>query len=178
MSDNIRVCCRFRPPNKIELKSKGHKIVTKVASDCQTVTCGSGKKEKRFTLDYIFPSNSTQETVFNYSVLPMVDSVMAGYNCTLFAYGQTGSGKTYSMEGVIDGDDRTHEGLIPRMVREVFNRILNTDEDSVEFEYTIRVSFVEIYNEKLKDLLNPGGKELKIRFVLRICEHVYTQNHN
>lgn len=163
MSDqNIRVCCRFRPPNKIESKSKGHKIVVKVHNDCKSVTVGSSKKQKHFNFDYIFPSGSTQETVFNYSALPLVDQVMAGYNCTLFAYGQTGSGKTYSMEGIIgDPQNRQHEGLIPRMVRTIFDRILN--EDDTEFEYTLRVSFVEIYNEKLRDLLQPNGPELKIR---------------
>ena len=165
MSDqNIKVCCRFRPPNKIELKSKGHKIVAKVGNDCKSVQVGSGKKSKHFNFDYIFPSNSTQETVFNYSALPLVDQVMAGYNCTLFAYGQTGSGKTYTMEGVIgDPASNVHEGLIPRMVRTIFDRILN--ESSTQYEYTLRVSFVEIYNEKLRDLLQPNGPALKIRYL-------------
>ena len=158
--DNVRVCCRFRPVNKIEQKSKGHKIVAKVHNDCKSVTIGSSKKAKHFQMDYVFPPDCTQETVFNYSGLPLVDQVMAGYNCTLFAYGQTGSGKTYSMEGIIG--DPTNEGLIPRMVRTLFTRILS--DESTEFEYTLRVSFVEIYNEKLRDLLQPNGPDLKIRF--------------
>ena len=168
MSDqNIRVCCRFRPVNKIEKAQKGHKIVAKVGSDCKSVTIGSSKRQKSFNFDYIFPSGSDQATVFNYVALPLVNEVLAGYNCTLFAYGQTGSGKTYSMEGVIkDGNDRSEEGLIPRMVRELFDRIIS--EESSKFEYTLRVSFVEIYNEKLRDLLQPNGPDLKIRYKVHI----------
>eukprot|EP01084_Bolivina_argentea_P227690 384573_1 len=178
MSDqNIRVCCRFRPPNKIELKSKGHKLVAKCSSDCKSVTIGtSSRKMKTFNFDYIFPSGSNQETVFNYSGLPLIDEVMRGYNCTLFAYGQTGSGKTYSMEGIIDpsGADRINEGLIPRMVRTLFDRIL--DDNSANFEYTLRVSFVEIYNEKLRDLLQPNGPDLKIREKQTGAKGVYIEN--
>eukprot|EP01084_Bolivina_argentea_P155913 271686_1 len=176
MACNVRVCCRFRPANKIELKMKSHKIVAKVASDCKSVTIGSSKKQKTFNFDYIFPSGSNQETVFNYSGLPLIDQIMAGYNCTLFAYGQTGSGKTYSMEGILGdgGTPNEHEGLIPRMVREIFRKIL--EEESTQFEYTLRVSFVEIYNEKLRDLLQPNGPELKIREKQTGAKGVYIEN--
>ena len=64
--------------------------MVKVGNDCKAVTVGSGKKKKTFNMDYVFPPDSNQETVFQYSGLPLVDSVMAGFNCTLFAYGQVG----------------------------------------------------------------------------------------
>eukprot|EP01083_Nonionella_stella_P123589 372429_1 len=113
MACNVRVCCRFRPANKIELKMKSHKIVAKVASDCKSVTIGSSKKQKTFNFDYIFPSGSNQETVFNYSGLPLIDQIMAGYNCTLFAYGQTGSGKTHTLIGKPQQDVK---GILPLML--------------------------------------------------------------
>eukprot|EP00484_Ammonia_sp_Unknown_P030350 CAMPEP_0197036352 /NCGR_PEP_ID=MMETSP1384-20130603/13886_1 /TAXON_ID=29189 /ORGANISM="Ammonia sp." /LENGTH=772 /DNA_ID=CAMNT_0042466525 /DNA_START=81 /DNA_END=2399 /DNA_ORIENTATION=+ len=173
---NVRVCCRFRPVNKIETAQKGHKIVVQVASNNQGVVVGSGKKQKSFQFDYIFPPDSQQKDVFTYAAAPLVDQVLAGYNCTLFAYGQTGSGKTYSMEGKIEteGDGGVHEGLIPRMVRAIFDRILN--DDNTEFEYTLRVSFVEIYNERLRDLLQPNGAELKIREKTTGARGVYIEN--
>ncbi|ETO24397.1 kinesin heavy chain, partial [Reticulomyxa filosa] len=115
-----------------------------------------------FDFDYVFDSDSHQQTVFECAALPLVDAVLGGYNCTLFAYGQTGSGKTYTMEG--DVTNEVHSGLIPRMVRTLFSRIL--DDDSAQNgnrEYTVRVSFVEIYNERLRDLLNPTDEDLRIR---------------
>lgn len=81
---------------------------------------------------------------------PIIDSVLEGFNGTIFAYGQTSSGKTHTMTGKID--DLELQGIVPRMVRNVFSRIETADEN-IDFE--VKVSMVEIYNEKVKDLLNP-----------------------
>jgi len=82
---------------------------------------------------------------------------MEGFNGTIFAYGQTSSGKTHTMAGNID--DVEMQGIIPRMVRTVFNRIENAGEN---MEFAVKVSFCEIYNERIKDLLNPKLDNLKI----------------
>ena len=89
---------------------------------------------------------------------PIIDSVLEGFNGTIFAYGQTSSGKTHTMTGKID--DMELQGIVPRMVRNVFNRISTADE-CIDFE--VKVSMVEIYNEKVKDLLNPVNANLAIR---------------
>jgi len=158
--DNIRVCCRFRPINKIEQSTGKDQLVAKVGSDCETVYIGE-KKPKQFMFDRVFPPDTEQSIVFQYAALPLVDAIFEGYNCTLFAYGQTGSGKTFSMEGVVG--DIELEGLIPRMVRTIFDRIESGGTQFANIEFTVRVSYVEIYNEKLRDLLNPDGEVLKIR---------------
>ena len=75
---------------------------------------------------------------------------MEGYNGTIFAYGQTGSGKTYSMEGP-DLDDVDDMGIVPRMMNMIFDQIMKADE---KIEFTVKVSFIEIYLEKLNDLLD------------------------
>ncbi|KAI8907371.1 P-loop containing nucleoside triphosphate hydrolase protein [Gorgonomyces haynaldii] len=82
---------------------------------------------------------------------------MKGYNCTIFAYGQTGSGKTYTMMG--DLDDPEQRGLTPRIVQDLFETILKA---SLDLEFTVQCSFMEIYMEKVKDLLNPVETNLPI----------------
>lgn len=84
---------------------------------------------------------------------------MEGFNGTVFAYGQTSSGKTFTMAGV-DIEDPEHMGIIPRMVSTVFGQIEASDE---QIEYSVKVSYCEIYLEKIADLLNPVKKNLKIR---------------
>lgn len=80
-----------------------------------------------------------------------------GYNGTLFAYGQTGAGKTHTMEGNID--DATLRGIIPRMVDTVFQEVEDAPED---VEFTVQVGMVEIYQEKIRDLLDPTHDSLAI----------------
>lgn len=153
MTDEIRVCCRFRPKNALE------KTVEKTSSV-------SGKPKKIvensvaiedlvFTFDKIFPERATQDDVYTDAVKPMVADVLNGFNCTIFAYGQSGSGKTHTVMGT-----EIEPGITPRIIREIFNAILESDSDVL---YTITVSFVEIYLEKIRDLLNPTEENLKLR---------------
>ena len=83
---------------------------------------------------------------------------MDGYNGTIFAYGQTSSGKTFTMQGS-DIMDVANEGIIPRMVRTIFNRIETASEN---IEFTVKISMSEIYNERIKDLMDPAKDNLKI----------------
>lgn len=84
--------------------------------------------------------------------------VLQGYNCTVFAYGQTGTGKTYTMEGNIDCDET--KGVIPRAAQSIFEQ-LQAKEDA---EYSAKVSFLELYNEELQDLLSVTDEQ-KLRIV-------------
>ena len=84
--------------------------------------------------------------------------MLEGFNGTIFAYGQTSSGKTHTMAGIHDSN--THEGIIPRMVHNVFNQILQAPAD---IEFTVKVSMIEIYMEKIKDLIIPTKVNLNVR---------------
>ena len=82
---------------------------------------------------------------------------MEGFNGTVFAYGQTSSGKTHTMTGVID--DPNQRGVIPRLVKHIFEQISSTTQ---EIEFSVKVSMIEIYMEKIRDLLNPVKTNLKV----------------
>jgi len=156
--DCIRVCARFRPQNKLEKSLKCHRCIQ--ISDCRTVceiTNPAVEKPYRFNLDHIFDTDASQPHVFNTTVKELVSNVMKGFNCTVFAYGQTGTGKTYSMEGELGSTSR---GIIPRVVEYIFQLIEESEE---VYEFVLKVSYCEIYLERLRDLLNPKNKQLKIR---------------
>ena len=108
--------------------------------------------QKVFTYNQVFGELSKQQDVFNAVGNPVIDGVFQGFNGTIFAYGQTGSGKTHTMMGP-DFDKSTSRelwGIIPRAIETIFNRISN----SVDTECSVHVSFFEIYNEKVNDLLD------------------------
>ena len=113
----------------------------------------------KFHYDQVFDINATQELLYEEAVKPIVISVMGGFNGTVFAYGQTSSGKTHTMLGpnVMDEAER---GMIPRMVSHIFEEIANAPQ---EMEFQVTVSMVEIYMEKVHDLINPSAQNLKIR---------------
>lgn len=111
-----------------------------------------------FSFDQIYPPGTTQEAVYQYTGRPLVENTLKGYNSTLFAYGQTGSGKTHSMMGV-DGHTKL-EGIIPRVVRDIYKEILALDTDDA---YEVSISMCEIYLEKVKDLLRVRDEPLRVR---------------
>jgi kinesin family protein 5 len=115
---------------------------------------GSGS----FTYDKIFPMDSLQTDIFDFSVRPTVDDILNGYNGTVFAYGQTGAGKSYTMMGS-DIDDDEGRGIIPRIVEQIFASILTSPSN---IEYTVRVSYMEIYMERIRDLLVPQNDNLPV----------------
>ncbi|EPB74895.1 hypothetical protein ANCCEY_06011 [Ancylostoma ceylanicum] len=112
---------------------------------------------KVFVYDKVFKPNTTQEQVYMGAAYHIVQDVLSGYNGTVFAYGQTSSGKTHTMEGVIG--DPVMQGIIPRIVQDIFNHIYTMD---TELEFHIKVSYFEIYNEKIRDLLDPEKVNLSI----------------
>ena len=119
------------------------------------------KQDTNFKFDRVFDMESTQKQVYDLAAKPIIDSVLDGFNGTIFAYGQTGSGKSHTMTGpsISNIEDVEMQGIIPRMVRTVFTRIENASEDIV---FNVTVSMVEIYNERIKDLLDPTKDNLRI----------------
>src|SRR5436305_1348511 len=99
-----------------------------------------------------------QTDVFDFSIRPTVDDILNGYNGTVFAYGQTGAGKSYTMMGS-DIDDEESKGIIPRIVEQIFASILASPGT---IEYTVRVSYMEIYMERIRDLLAPHNDNLPV----------------
>ena len=114
---------------------------------------------KIFNFDYIFDGKTKQSDVYKVVAKPVLNNVFNGWNGTIFAYGQTSSGKTFTMQGALT--DQKLKGIIPRIVDGIFERIDNEVEN---FEFLIKISMVEIYMEKITDLLNINGtKPVKIR---------------
>jgi len=147
---------RFRPQNKIEIASGGEPIVEFDSED--TCRINSNEAQGAFTFDRVFNMASRQTDVFDFSIRPTVDDILNGYNGTVFAYGQTGAGKSYTMMGP-DIDDEEQKGIIPRIVEQIFTSILTS---SGNIEYTVRVSYMEIYMERIRDLLAPQNDNLPI----------------
>lgn len=157
-SGNVSVMCRFRPLNdKEKLQSKDICVDFLDSQQLNLRSCAENNSYK-FSFDRVFDVNSTQQQVYLDSAKPIVDSVLEGFNGTIFAYGQTSSGKTHTMQGIID--DPEAEGIIPRMIRNVFSHIMNSSED---IEFTVKVSMIEIYMEKIRDLIDTNRTNLNIR---------------
>lgn len=146
---------RFRPQQNREIR-EGGEVVAHFDGSGKNVSM-NGSRKAAFTFDRVFPLDATQEDVYGYAARPIVEDVLKGYNGTIFAYGQTSSGKTHTMEGPnIDSDNR---GVIPRIVQDIFGYIELAPED---FEFTVRISYFEIYMEKIRDLLADGNDNLQI----------------
>ncbi|KYM98142.1 PREDICTED: kinesin-like protein KIF14 [Cyphomyrmex costatus] len=174
-SSNLIVGIRIRPLNAKELNDP--KVTTIVEGNGQNVIVECESAHHTFMYDHCFvsyndlltPGHASQEVVFRNMVLPLVQNAFEGYNVCLFAYGQTGSGKSYSLMGTesvqlsaTPFDERV--GIIPRFCQEIFSRAC----DNPHIETTIEISYFEIYNEKIHDLLantNNGSKKapLKVR---------------
>lgn len=103
------------------------------------------KKEHKFIFDRLFDEDATQNEIYESTTKPSIDAVLNGYNSTIFAYGATGCGKTYTISGTPE-----NPGVIFLAVKELFNRIQNQEDKHI----TVQVSYLEIYNEMIKDLLN------------------------
>jgi kinesin family protein 5 len=102
---------------------------------------------------------SKQKDIFEFSIKPTVDDILNGYNGTVFAYGQTGAGKSFTMMGAGDIENEETRGIIPRIVEQIFESILASPSN---IEYTVRVSYMEIYMERIRDLLNPVNDNLPV----------------
>ncbi|KAF9053708.1 kinesin heavy chain [Hymenopellis radicata] len=160
--NNIKVVCRYRPPNAIEQREGGENVVAfnddLTTCSLRSTSLGSGPEKDGFTFDRVFPPGTKQHEVFDYGVKDIVKDVLDGYNGTVFAYGQTGSGKTFTMMGA-DIDDEELKGIIPRITEQIFKSIVESD---AHLEYLVKVSYMEIYLEKIRDLLAPQNDNLQV----------------
>ncbi|CAI5745779.1 unnamed protein product [Peronospora destructor] len=168
-SDNIRVLLRIRPS-----PGKDTKKCLEVAPDQRGVTLAPmSQQEKRFGFDRVFTESCEQDDIFQDAGRRAVENTIEGYNGSIFAYGQTGSGKTFTMLG--GATTNAHElrelpsrGLTPRIIDYLFQQLTglarernlafyNGEEQERALQYTLACSYLEIYNEKIFDLLEPGG---------------------
>ena len=143
-------------------------------------TAGAAQNQlasKTYTFDGVFGPDATQAEVYESAIEPIVLETLEGFNCTVFAYGQTGTGKTHTMEGA--GDEKkekmerfsdtpnasaaslasndaipTNAGIVPRALRQIFSHLANTTT-----EYSVKCTFLELYNEEITDLLSDDGDE-------------------
>ncbi|XP_025779727.1 kinesin-like protein KIF3A [Puma concolor] len=149
--DNVKVVVRCRPLNERE-KSMCYKQAVSVDEMRGTITVhktdSSNEPPKTFTFDTVFGPESKQLDVYNLTARPIIDSVLEGYNGTIFAYGQTGTGKTFTMEGVRAVPEL--RGIIPNSFAHIFGHIAKAEGDT---RFLVRVSYLEIYNEEVRDLL-------------------------
>ncbi|KAK0178593.1 hypothetical protein PV327_007471 [Microctonus hyperodae] len=152
--DNIKVVCRFRPINKSE-KTINSKFIVKFPTndDENYVSIGS----KVYAFDKIFKPDATQDEIYIETAKPIVTDVLNGCNGTIFAYGQTSSGKTYTMVGDIENVEK--KGIIPRIVNDIFNHISNFEKKKI---FHIKVSYYEIYMNKIIDLLDVSKIDLRV----------------
>ncbi|XP_021742486.1 kinesin-like protein KIN-14S [Chenopodium quinoa] len=151
LKGNIRVFCRCRPLNQDERASGSTSVVEIPPSQDHelNITCADSSK-KQFKFDHVFGPQADQEEVFA-QTSPIVTSVLDGYNVCIFAYGQTGTGKTFTMEGTPE-----NRGVNYRTLEELF-RIANQRSGTVKYE--LFVSMLEVYNEKIRDLLVENTSE-------------------
>ncbi|KAK1746436.1 kinesin family protein [Skeletonema marinoi] len=144
-SETIKVAFRLRPLNSTE-KQDGRKVCCVVHEDEGVIEMQYGDSSKRFTFDSVFSASSSQRRIYDVTTAPLVQSVLEGFNGTVFAYGQTGAGKTHTMEG----------SIIPTTFEHIFDHIaLNSAKD----RYLVHASFFEIYNEEIRDLLTAGKSQ-------------------
>lgn len=166
MDENVKVAVRCRPLSRKEV-DRGCTSIVDINGKTITIRgVDSRQEEKMFTFDYVYGVDSTQQAMYTDLGKPVITQALDGFNGTIFAYGQTGSGKTHSMMG-----NEEYPGIIPQLnddlwvlVAEKFQQIdQNLKNDKSKTQYLITVSFLEVYNEEVKDLLNPSDKKLNIR---------------
>lgn len=164
MSECVKVIVRCRPLNEVEVTSNTEFVLSVDRTQRTCILRKPGDKisspRKVFTFDGVYDADSTNEEIYGDFVGPLVESVLEGYNGCVFAYGQTSCGKTFSMQGLQSVN--MQRGIINRAIDQIFENIQTTD---VTY-YTIRASYLEIYNEEIRDLLNKGN-----RYKLEIKEH-------
>jgi len=163
-SENIKVCLRIRPMS-LQEKSRNDTSCIEPVSNEQLIL--SHKNLRRsYTFNIVFAPESSQEDIFfNCSIDKLIDSALDGYSVTIFAYGQTGSGKTYTIMGRDDAinekilSNNKFSGIMPKSIKYIWSTVGNRQQ-----KYYIKVSFLEIYNEQINDLLNPSNTNLQIRW--------------
>ncbi|XP_018589440.1 kinesin-like protein KIF1B isoform X15 [Scleropages formosus] len=165
---SVKVAVRVRPFNSRET-SKESKCIIQMQGSSTTILNPKNPKEppKSFSFDYSYwshttpddPSFASQSQVYNDIGKEMLQHAFEGYNVCIFAYGQTGAGKSYTMMGK---QEEGQEGIIPQLCEELFEKI--NDNSNEDISYSVEVAYMEIYCERVRDLLNPKNKgNLRVR---------------
>jgi kinesin family protein 4/21/27 len=160
-SSSVRVAVRVRPLIAREKVERSSECISVLENEKQIVI----GKQKSFTFDHVFAPYATQAEIYEQSVVPLIDSFFEGYNATIFAYGQTGSGKTFTMGSSSNLHVYDEEkGIIPRVMNDIYERMHRKTEGK-KHSYELRVQFLEVYGEEMRDLLNPmappGGVQIR-----------------
>ena len=172
-AESVKVVVRCRPISTKEINEKRRRIIdmdlkngsitienpksggSTGGNNANINNTGGGGSDtassKQFTFDMVFDQTATQYGIYEAAAKPIVDCVLEGYNGTIFAYGQTGTGKTHTMEGKDDPVEL--QGIIPNPLKHVFDFI----DQSRDTEFLVRASFLEIYNEEIRDLLSKNS---------------------
>ncbi|KAG1753481.1 P-loop containing nucleoside triphosphate hydrolase protein [Suillus lakei] len=160
---HIHVAIRCRRRSDREIQENSPIIVSSNGAKSQEVTIETSTPvsslgiitlppTRTYPFDLVFGPEADQAMIYHEVVSPMLDEVLMGYNCTLFAYGQTGTGKTYTMQGDLTptpmGNPSSQAGMVPRVLFRLFHQLETSAAD-----YSVKISFVELYNEELRDLL-------------------------
>ena len=151
----LKVAVRLRP---VVGRENPDQCCLRIQPDKKQIILG---KDRAFTFDYIFPPECEQLELFEFLCVPLIEQCFEGYNGTIFAYGQTGSGKTHTIEG--DINNLSDMGIIPRSINFIFDTIQASENPQ---NYSVKISFIEIYKEELHDLLDSENypfKNLHIR---------------
>ncbi|XP_075213223.1 kinesin-like protein KIF11 [Lycorma delicatula] len=162
--EHIQVFVRARPINDTEKQQKSFTIVNCINGKEVKIADGEGKLEKSLVFDKVFGPQCKQIEVYKAVMEHVISEVLSGFNCTVFAYGQTGSGKTYTMEGkrtsnkTFTWENDPDCGIIPRCLSQLFDELR-----LAELNFTVRVSFLELYNEELIDLLSSPDDNTKLK---------------
>ncbi|XP_015270648.1 PREDICTED: kinesin-like protein KIF3C [Gekko japonicus] len=151
ISEALKVVVRCRPMNRKE-EATGYERILDMDVKLGQVTIRNpkatpGELAKTFTFDAVYDANSKQADLYDETVRPLIDSVLQGFNGTMFAYGQTGTGKTYTMQGI--WADSEKRGVIPNSFEHIFTHISRSQNQ----QYLVRASYLEIYQEEIRDLL-------------------------
>ncbi|XP_011088437.1 kinesin-like protein KIN-1 isoform X2 [Sesamum indicum] len=158
---NIRVSALFRPLSLKEKFEHGDSVSIRAIDTESFIFKDEKEEEIKFHFDRVFFQGSQQADIYELLALPIVKGVVDGVNGAIITYGQTGAGKTYSMEGPgIIGCNEEQKGLLPRVVDGLFNAIKLSDDMT---RYTIKLSMVEIYLERVRDLFDLSKDNLQIK---------------
>ncbi|XP_039618403.1 kinesin-like protein KIF1A isoform X14 [Polypterus senegalus] len=165
---SVKVAVRVRPFNSREISRESKCIIQMTGNTTTIVNPKQPKENKSFNFDYSYWSHTSPEDI-NYASQQqvyrdigeeMLQHAFEGYNVCIFAYGQTGAGKSYTMMGKQEKDQ---QGIIPLMCEDLFSRINDSNNDNC-MSYSVEVSYMEIYCERVRDLLNPKNKgNLRVR---------------
>ncbi|XP_041943155.1 kinesin-like protein KIF22 [Alosa sapidissima] len=158
-TSRVRVAVRLRPyMDKQDEKGEGPCVRALDSRRLEIINWRNATETLQYEFDVFHGEQTTQKEVFVESVKPVLPHILSGQNASVFAYGPTGAGKTHTMLGSQD-----QPGVIPRAVREVFHLVRAQEAKQDGWEYAITMSYLEIYNEKVLDLLSPGTQDLPIR---------------